>query len=250
MKWKCVSACLLVVVLYGAALGAADTPPTLAQFDEEVAQCRRLIRDYCALAQELAKTEDVDKAKQEKALEILNAARAKWQPVLNRYANNPPTEYAADTQFKARLKDFDNALDDMQRALAAGQARRSFLACGFACGQFVKMHEDNGLPYALDRLFHLRQAANTAGAAMKTRGLDAVGALLPTLMERRDRVLLVPVPWPAGDERNAPYLEAIQDLSRAVDELALAVSAGDANRAAAILQGLVARINKPYALAL
>lgn len=241
---------LSLLLVSSAAWCAPQVPPSLAQFDEEVAQCRRLIRDYCALAQELAKMKELDIEKQGQALNILKAARERWQLVSERYADNPPTEYAGDALFKTRLRDFDNALDDMQRALAAGQARRSFLACGFACGQFVKMHEDNGLTYALDRLYHLRQTANTAAAVMKTQGLAPLCELLPTLLERRDRVLLTPVPWPAGDERNTAYLEAVRDLSRSVDELALAVAANDAEHAAAILQGLVALINKPYTLAL
>lgn len=240
----------LLIVLSSAAWCAPQPPPSLAQFDEDVAQSRRLIRSYCALAQELAKSSEPDKDKQAQAMEFLKAAEEKWQLVVERYTDNPPAEYAGDATFNTRLRDFSNTLDDMHRALAAGQAWRSFLACGFSCGQFVKMHEDNGLVYALDRLFHLRQTANSVGAVMKTKGMGHVRELLPTLLERRDRVLLTSVPWPAGDERNVAYLEAVKEVSRSLDELALAVAANDAERTATLLQGMVARINKAYALAL
>jgi hypothetical protein len=67
----------------------------------------------------------------------------------------------ADTQFKARLQDVANAAEDMEKALAAGQSRRSMHACEFGCGLFVTMHEENGLNYALDKLFHVRERRTT-----------------------------------------------------------------------------------------
>ena len=37
---------------------AAPPPPSLAQFDEDVAVCRRVIRDYCAIVQDMMKDKD------------------------------------------------------------------------------------------------------------------------------------------------------------------------------------------------
>ena len=250
MKWKAISGLLLVVVLNSSVISGAEISPALASFDEHVAQSRRVVRDYCAMVQQMAMTADIDRIQQEQALKLLQEAKEKWQAVMERYSANPPAEYAGDRQFKARLKDFDNALDDMERALAAGQSRRSMLACGFGCGLFVKLHEDNGLSYALDKLFHLRQTAKTAESVMKAGGLESLRNLLPVLMERRDQVLLSPAPWPVNDERSNPYAEAVQELSRTIDDLTLAVSNGDGIRTSDILQSLVVRINRPYTLAL
>ncbi|MBE7557742.1 hypothetical protein HS125_01820 [bacterium] len=224
--------------------------PALAQFDEDVARCRRLIRDYCAIVQEITKQPELDQPRQQHALELLGSASREWQQIKARYAADPPAEYARDPQFKARLKDIDNALDDMERNLAQGQARRSFQACGFGCGLFVKMHQENGLAYALDKLFALRQTAKTAESVMKTAGIAGVREWMPALMQQRDEVLLAPAPWPEGDERSQAYRDAVLELSRAIDDLALAASDGDADQVSAGLQALVARVNKPYTLAL
>ena len=62
----------------------------------------------------------------------------------------------------------------MEKALAAGDARRSLQSCSFGCGLFVAMHEQNGLNYALDKLYHLRADIKTTEAVMKTQGLAGV----------------------------------------------------------------------------
>lgn len=243
-------ACMAALLLGSAAWLPAQAAPTLADFDEDVARCRRLIRDYCAIAQEMARQPELDTARQQLALQFLRSASQEWQQVKVRYAADPPAEYSRDPQFKARLSDVENALEDMERNLAQGQARRSFQACGFGCGLFVKMHQENGLAYALDNLFALRQTAKTVESVMKTTGLEGVHPWMPFLLRQRDEVLLAPAPWPRSDERSEAYRDAVQELSRAIDDLALAASDGDTDRVSAGLQALVARINKPYTLAL
>ncbi len=233
-----------------AATGLSDEPPSLAGFDEDVAVCRRAVREYCAIAQKMAPSPTVDKAQQAEGLRLLADARGQWTHIQARYAANPPAEYAADKGFKARLRDFGNALEDMEKALAAGDARRSFLACGFGCGLFVHMHEQNGLNYALDKLFHLRADIKTTAAVMKTRGLDGVLDRLPGLLQKRDAVLLAPPPFPSDNERAAPYLAAVEELSRAMDRLALAVAARDKEQVENILANGLMLVNKPYGIAL
>jgi hypothetical protein len=231
---------------------AADVarPAALAQFDADVATCRRTIREACALVQELAPQKSPDAAKQAQALALVATARKQWAEVTARHAATPPAEYSTDTQFRARLGDIANSLEDMERALAAGQARRSLHACGFGCGLFVAMHEDNGLVYGLDRLFALRKTAKTAAAVFKTRGLPEAQRLVPVLLRQRDEVWLAPLPWPAGDARNSAYAAGLKTLSSSLDELATATIANDPAKAGAVLNGLVALINEPYGTAL
>jgi uncharacterized protein YukE len=222
----------------------------LAAFDDEVAACRRVIRQYCAIVQDMAKDATADAGKREMGLTLLSDARERWARIQKTYASNPPSAYAADAQFKARLQDISNALDDMNRALEAGNARRSMFACGYGCGLFVTMHEENGLVYALDRLFHLRKTIKTASSVYKVSGLGGIIPLMPALLRQRDEALLAPLPWPAGDGRNGAYAEAVHELSTALDELAVSAVSGDAARAGALLGGMTAAVNKPYGLAL
>jgi hypothetical protein len=254
MKTKTVALAVLVVLglvsLMSWSIAADKEPPALAQFDEEAAQCRRLVRDYCAIVQQMATEPQLDKAKQEKGLALLSDASGRWKAIQQKYADNPPKEYAADVTFKARLQDFANALEDMQKALAAGQARRSMMACGYGCGLFVAMHEENGLTYALDSLFHLRKVMKTAGAVMKTRGLAGVQAILPSLAQKRDVVLLSPLPWAGGDQKLKPYLDAVKQMSQAFDEWAIAVTSGNADEAGKQHKRLMDLINNAYTLVL
>jgi len=250
-KARIVLGCMLMLLFAaGSIVSFGQTTPTLARFDEDVAQCRRVVRDYCAIVQQMMQESKLDAQKQEKGLALLRDARAQWVQIQEQYKSNPPREYAADAQFKVRLQDFANALEDMEKALAAGQPRRSFLACGFGCGLFVSMHEENGLPYALDALFHLRKTAKTTQALMKTRGLDGVRPMIPVLMQKFVIAQKSPAPWPESDERMKPYREAMSDFSKDLDELSAALAEEDAKKVSALLSQLTDMINRPYTLAL
>ena len=245
---------IMALIGLAAGMALAETPspatPLLTNFDKDVAVCRRVIRDYCAIVQDMMKEKDLDTAKQQKGLNLLAEARKQWAEIQKTYAANPPAEYAADAQFKARLQDIANAAEDMEKALAAGHPRRSMLACGFGCGLFVTMHEENGLNYALDKLFHLRKTGKTATAVFKVQGIAAVRPLVPVLMRQRNEVLMAALPWPAGDARNAEYAAAVHELSLALDDLAFAVAANDSEKVGIILNKLTPMINKPYGMAL
>ena len=225
-------------------------PPSLAVFDGEVAVCRRVVREYCAIVQKMAAVQTLDKDQQAEGLRLLADARKQWAAIQSKYAVNPPAEYAKDKTFPGRLRDFGNALEDMEKALAAGDARRSLLACGFGCGLFVQMHEQNGLNYALDKLFHLRSDLKTTEAVMKTQGLAGVRPRMAALLQKRDAMLLTPPHFAPEHPKAAAYSSAVDDLSRAVDRLALAVAAGDAKQTEEILANGLTLVNKAYGIAL
>lgn len=225
-------------------------PPSLAAFDEDVAVCRRVVRQYCAIVQQMVPAPTVDQAQQAEGLRLLAEARKRWSEIQSGYGSNPPAEYLADKTFKARLQDFAYALEDMEAALNAGDARRSLLACGFGCGLFVGMHEQNGLSYAIDKLYHLRADLKTTHAVMKTQGLGGVRARLPGLLQKRDIVLMAPAPFAPGHENAATYRAAVEELSRMMDQLASAVTAGDPAQVELILANGLKVVNKPYGIVL
>lgn len=138
----------------------------------------------------------------------------------------------------------------MERALAAGEPRRSMLACGFACGQFVQMHEQNGLTYALDKLCHLRMDIRSTQAVFSAQGLAGVRPRLAALLQKRDAVLLAPPPFAADHPKAADYAAALDELSRALDRLALAAAAGDETTVREVLDAALTIVNKPYGIAL
>jgi len=233
-------------------LAQAQEParPSLKEFDSDVTQCRREIRAYCAIAQELMAAKEPAPEKQAKAMKHLKEAQSQWAAIRAKYQNNPPMEYARDGKFKVRLAEIAEAMEDMAAHLEAGRARRSFQACGFGCGLFVSMHEENGLTYALDKLFHLRKALKAAVAVNKNVGVEGMKRVLPDLLEQRNRALIAPCPCPDDAQRCQEYQAALKVMSSRLDDLAMAVNRDDAETATRILGGVLESCNNAYGLAL
>ncbi len=250
---KTVSAFVAILLLVGlsAALANDGTPerPSLEEFDEEVAVCRRVLRQSCAIVQAMVR-DGVSQEQQTESLELLQEVRTQWAAIREKYTENPPVEYARGNMFAVRLDDIANALDDMERALENGEARRSFRACGFGCGLFVALHEGYGLSYALDKLFHLRRDIRLAMTLVSTQGIEAVHDVLPSMLQKRNEVLTAPPPFSEDDARYEPYDVAVRELSQAVDNLGLALSKGNYDEAEAIVATLLATVNTPYGIAL
>jgi hypothetical protein len=232
--------------LAGAGVPTSDSK-ALKEFDSAVAHSRVEMRQYCALVQELMKAPDSEK--QQTAIAHLRKAIELWKQVQQQYQQNPPAAYAADKQFAARLADMMSQLQEMEAHLAAGRFKASFQTCGFACGLFVQMHEENGLVYALDRLFHLRKTVKTASVAAQNNGLAGVRALLP-VMQQRDRVLQAPCPAPENAEKCQSYRAAIKALSAKLDELAVTVAGENQAELASLFAALIKDVNTAYGLAL
>jgi hypothetical protein len=231
----------------------AQTPerPPLVQFDDAVAQGRRVMREYCAVTQEMIAASQGDTTQQQAdALMALRQTKARWSAIQKQYATRPPAEYARDKDFAGRLQDIADAMEDMERALAGGEARRSFRSCGYACGLFVAMHEDNGLEYPLDKLFHLRKELKSAQALLAAKGVNAVRGRIASLLAKRDAVLATRTHSVPGGPGPTEYEHAVRELSRALDELALAAASEDTSRVEKSLAESSQLANKAYGLAL
>ena len=225
--------------------------PSLGQFDSDVAQCRRQMRKYCAIAQQMMEKPDENKDQQQaEALEYLRDARKQWAVIQAKYQDNRPPEYANDSKFKVRMADIDNAMQEMENHLEAGRAKQSFLSCGFGCGLFVQMHEENGLIYALDRIFHLRKAAKTAITAGKNKGVSGVSVLLPDLLYHRNQIILAPCPWPQDAQKCKLYQDMVKKMSSMLDDLAICVQKGEQDKMMDLLRVLLPTVNEAYGAAL
>lgn len=231
-------------------ISPATARPSLEQFDQDMARSRREMRQYCGLVQLLMQQQTPAPRQQQEALTHLREARSLWKAVRSTYAVNPPAAYAADPRFGQRLADIEGAIEEMESHLAAGRFKESFRACGFGCGLFVQLHEENGLVYALDRLFHLRKVTKAAIAAGSTGGPAAVSPLLPDLLYYRNSVVLAPCPWPEDQAQCDAYRESVAPLSAFLDGLGQSVTAGDGEQTAKRLGALMAILNKAYGAAL
>ncbi|MDZ7860351.1 MAG: hypothetical protein U5O15_06760 [Candidatus Krumholzibacteriota bacterium] len=245
------------LLAFGILVGIADSvfpiqepvfSAELKNFDTMVLQSRQKMRKYCAIVQELIKQEDSQK--QAKGLEHIRQSTALWENVQQKFQSQPPAQYKQDKKFSARLDAIHQGMIDMEKHLANGMFRDALKTCGATCALFVKMHEENNLVYAADRLFHLRKLAKKMISEEQKSGLASIKPMLGDLLKLRDNVFLAPCPAPDNEARCKNYQTALKTLSAQLDDLALSV--GNDNKASAekILKNLLPAINRAYGIAL
>lgn len=227
---------------------SGKSPVTLKSFDDSVRESRGEMRKYCALTQEIMKNPDSEKT--EYALKHIRNARALWENVQKEYQENPPMEYQKDGLFKSRLSEIHGKMQDMENGLLSHLPQESFKACAYACGLFVKMHEENGLVYIADRLYHLRKFSKTMKAAAVNRGLPAAQEMLSELLHQRDWVLLTAQPDFIDPVKRQDFPSALKSMSALVDDVAITTVKRDIQGLESALNELISQINKAYALAL
>jgi len=229
--------------------GVVPASAELRSFDAAVAETRVEMRQYCSLVQQLMNEKKEDVVVQQSALRHIRKAQELWQSVQDQFQHTPPPEYARDVKFPGRLADIADAMKDMEIHLAAGNARKSFRMCGFGCGLFVALHEENGLVYAVDRLFHLRKTVKTAKAALQDDA-ELTTDVTAEIVHQRDRVLLAPCPSPGDPEHCEKYRQTVKTLSGTLDDMALAAANGDRKTVADVLDTVLTGINRAYGLSI
>jgi len=221
---------------------------TLNSFDDSVRESRLEMRKSCATIQEIMRNPDSEKT--ESALKHIRNARALWENIQKEYQENPPMEYQKDSLFKSRLSEIRGKMQDMESELLKDSPQESFKACAYACGLFVKMHEENGLVYIADRLYHLRKFSKTMKAAVANRGLPAAREMLSELLHQRAWVLLTAQPDFIDPVKRQDFPSALKSMSALVDDVAITTVKKDLQGLESALNELISQINKAYALAL
>ena len=211
----------------------------LNDFDRDVLAARRHMRSYCALIQSAMKNNDDLTA--QKSLPDIKQAGNLWEKIQKKYSKNPPAEYADDAKFTGRLKTFQLLLDEMAYNVEQKKYQMSFNNCAFACGLFVKMHEENNLIYVSDRLFHLRKAIKKA-TALQAAGLPLAG-VFADIQQLRNQVYRAPFP----DNNN--FLPKMEELSLSIDRIVYRIY-HDGTDLHAMLTDLTDQINTLYSLSL
>ncbi|PIS28336.1 MAG: hypothetical protein COT43_06550 [Candidatus Marinimicrobia bacterium CG08_land_8_20_14_0_20_45_22] len=231
----------LIVILLMTMLAQAAESPALQDFDSQVLAARQHMRSYCALIQKVMKSND--EATAQKSLQEIQQAGVLWDKIPKQYAKNPPPEYARDSQFAGRLKTMQMLFDEMAYNVQNKKYQMAFNNCAFACGLFVKMHEENGLVYVSDRLFALRKTIKSA-QTLHSNG-HSLKEIVPEIQSLRDRVFQAPFP-----EKSATFTPAMEELSRTIDHLAQQVFTDDKTAIGTTLTELTNQVNDLYALSL
>jgi len=212
--------------------------PALQDFDSQVLAARQQMRSYCGLIQSVMKTND--EASAQKALKDVQQASLLWEKLQKQFAKNPPSEYASDAQFAGRLKTLQILFDAMADNVQVKNYPLAFHNCAYACGLFVKMHEENGLVYVSDRLFHLRKTLKSA-QALHSAG-HSLTEMISEIQQLRDRIYLAPLP-----ENNQTFRLALDQFSRNIDQLGQILLTNDKASLDQILNELVKQVNDLYA---
>lgn len=220
----------------------------LKDFDDMVRQSRQQMRKSCAIVQDLIK--QVDAQKQAKGVEYIRQSIALWEKVQQKFQNTSPAEYQQDSKFNSRLTTILKGMRDMEKQLVDGKFKESLQVCGATCGLFVTMHEENGLVYAADRLFHLRKLAKQMIDTEQKSDLHTIKGMLGELLKLRNDVFLAPCPARDDEARCNDYRSALISLSAQLDNLALAIQNDDQVTAENVFKNLISSINLVYGIAL
>lgn len=138
----------------------------------------------------------------------------------------------------------------MEKQLADGKFKEALQVCGATCALFVTMHEENGLVYAADRIFHLRKLAKKISDEEQKSGRNPIKEMMGDLLKLRDNVLLAPCAAPDDEAHCKNYQTALKTLSAQLDDLAISMVNGNQAAAENILKNLMAAINLAYGIAL
>ncbi|MCR4438722.1 MAG: hypothetical protein NUW13_06725 [candidate division KSB1 bacterium] len=191
-----------------------------------------------------------DAQKQAAGLQHIRQSMVLWEKVRQNFQNNPPEEYRQDEKFSSRLLDIYQGMQNMERQLADGDFNEALQTCSKTCGLFVRMHEENGLICAADRLFHLRKQAKKMVDEAQQSDIEPLKEMIGELLKLRDNVLCAPCPAPEDSLRCQNYREALKTLSAQIDELTIQLVNGKHIEAQAALKSLLAAINLAYGIAL
>lgn len=233
-----------------ASLTLTTKSAALQDFDAMVRQSRLEMPKFCGLVQDLMKTPSGDKEKQAAALQHIQTVKSRWEAVQQKYQDKPPVEYQRDKDFKGRLAEIKSGMENMEARLQEGKFKESFQTCANTCGLFVKMHEDNHLVYALDKLYHLRKMTKMITRQSENKQASAVKQQIGKMLDLRNQIFLAPCPAPEDETRCKNYQQSLQTLSAQLDKLALVAAQNNVAAVKQNLNELVQLIQKTYMLAL
>lgn len=237
-----------LIYVFNSDITAQNSPSSeLLAFDNAVRNSRVEMRKYCALVQQLMKEND-DTKKNEAVTHITNSISL-WNDV-SKFTDNVPIEYSDENRFGEKLVQINSKLDEMKSKLVDNQFQESFNACAAACGLFVKLHEENNLDYALDKLFHLRKAVKKLQNDLAVNDEEVIVNDINSMLQKRNEVIAVDMKLNPGLAENETYRNHIKEMSSMIYELSFGYFNKNEIQLDNKLADLLAVINKAYSLAL
>jgi hypothetical protein len=156
-------------------------------FDEEIAPWHKKAVMTCGMLRTM------DTFDQQKFMKNLDELEAELKIISEKYANNPPAEYANDPLWKNYFEDLADNIAIVKERVENKQYRLVQNYCGNFCRIFGRMHKNNGTSDLTDVMFALRaeismtmdmyNAQNYKGAK---ENLNLVKALLSKAVKKAE----------------------------------------------------------------
>ena len=151
-------------------------------FDEEIAPWHKKAVMTCGMLRDM-KTFDP-----QKMLNNLAELSSKLKVLQNKYADNPPQEYANDPQWKTYFEDLADNIVIVKERIEKKQYRLVQNYCGNFCRIFGRMHKNNGLTDLTDLMFSLRAEIRGAMDMYNARNFGGAKESLPMVKNLLNKV--------------------------------------------------------------
>jgi hypothetical protein len=210
-----------------------------SSFDKEAASWHKKAVMTCGMLRDMKTFEP------QKMLNNLAELSSELKVLQDKYADNPPPEYANDPLWKTYFEDLEDNIAIVKEKVAKKQYRLAQNYCGNFCRIFGRMHKNNGLTNLTDLMFSLRaeirstmdmyNAKNIAGAK---ESLTMIKSLLSKVDEK------------AKAFENKNFKEAYELLKSTVIKWVEAIEKNDSKSVMENFNSFMESFPKPYGMTL
>jgi len=226
--------CVLFVLLMGS-FAFAQT----ASFEKDVAAWHKKAVMTCGMLR------DIKSLDPQKMLNNLNELSVDLKILQEKYANNPPSEYAKDPLWKTYFEDLEDNLLIIKERVEKKKYRLAQNYCGNFCRIFGRMHKNNGLIDLTDLMFSLRAEIRSAMDMYNAGNIAGVKESLPMIKN-----LLNKVDEKAKAFKNKNFGESYEPLKSSVMKWVEALDKGDSKSVMESFNSFMTDFPKPYGMTL
>lgn len=208
-------------------------------FDKDAAPWHKKAVMTCGMLRDM-KTFD-----KQKMLNNLNELSDELKTLQEKYADNPPAEYANDPLWKTYFEDFADNIVIVKERVEKKQYRSVSNYCGNFCRIFGRMHKNNGTTDLTDVMFALRAELRMAMDMFNAKNIKGTKETLPMIKN-----VLNKVDMKAKAFNNKEYDEAYSPLKALVEKWIEAVEKDESKSVVENFNSFMNEFPKAYRITL
>jgi hypothetical protein len=188
---------------------------------------------------------DMNTFDQQKMLKNLDELSAELKTLQEKYADNPPAEYANDPLWKTYFEDFADNIAIVKERVEKKQYRLVQNYCGNFCRIFGRIHKNNGTTDLTDVMFALRAELRMGMDMFNAKNIKGTKESLPAIKN-----LLNKVDMKAKEFNNKNFDEGYLPLKTSVEKW---IEAVEKNESKSVMENFNLFMNsfpKPYGVTL